>query len=110
MTLCGSEAYGVMSFSKPSLAALVATLLATGDLVRTQAFRYGEIAWGTQFHLEVDRAEIDLWLKTAGDEGVRAWGTTREELEAQTDRLIDGHEERARALFGRFWGVVRAAV
>jgi len=84
-----------------------ATLLATGDLVRTQAFRYGEAAWGTQFHLEVDRAEIDLWLKTAGDEGVRAWGSTREELEAQTDRFIDGHEDRARELFRRFWGVVR---
>lgn len=86
-----------------------ATLLATGDLVQTQAFRYGDAAWGTQFHLEVDRAEIDLWLKTAGDDGVRAWGKTREELEAETDRFIDGHEERARALFGRFWDVVRRA-
>jgi GMP synthase (glutamine-hydrolysing) len=86
-----------------------ATLLATGDLVRTQAFRYGEAAWGTQFHLEVDRAEIDLWLKTAGDDGVRAWGTTREVMEAETDRFIDGHEERARALFRRFWDVVRNA-
>ena len=64
-----------------------ATLLATGDIVRTQAFRYGDRAWGTQFHLEVDRAEIDLWLKTAGDEGVREWGTTREELEAR-DRPV----------------------
>ena len=86
-----------------------ATLLATGDVVRTQAFRYGDAAWGTQFHLEVDRAEIDLWLKTAGDDGVRAWGKTREEMEAETDRFIDGHEERARALFGRFWEIVRRA-
>jgi GMP synthase (glutamine-hydrolysing) len=86
-----------------------ATLLATGDPVRTQAFRYGDRAWGTQFHLEVDRAEIDLWLKTAGDDGVAAWGRTRAEMEAATDRFIDGHEERARALFRRFWGVVRSA-
>jgi GMP synthase (glutamine-hydrolysing) len=86
-----------------------ATLLATGDAVRTQAFRYGDAAWGTQFHLEVDRAEIDLWLKTAGDDGVRAWGKTREEMEAETERFIDGHEERARALFGRFWEIVRRA-
>jgi GMP synthase (glutamine-hydrolysing) len=86
-----------------------ATLLATGDLVQTQAFRYGDAAWGTQFHLEVDRAEIDLWLKTAGDDGVRAWGKTREEMEAETDRFIDGHEERARELFRRFWGIVRSA-
>jgi GMP synthase (glutamine-hydrolysing) len=84
-----------------------ATLLATGDVVRTQAFRYGDRAWGTQFHLEVDRAEIDLWLKTAGDEGVRTWGTTHQVMEAETDRFIDGHEERARTLFRRFWDVVR---
>jgi hypothetical protein len=30
-------------------------------------------------------------------------------MEAETDRFIDGHEERARALFGRFWDVVRGA-
>jgi GMP synthase (glutamine-hydrolysing) len=86
-----------------------ATLLATGDEVRTQAFRYGNTAWGTQFHFEVDRAEIDLWLKTAGDEGLRAWGTTTERMQAETDRFIDGHEQRARALFGNFWDVVRGA-
>jgi GMP synthase (glutamine-hydrolysing) len=86
-----------------------ATLLATGDLVPTQAFRYGPSAWGTQFHLEVDRAEIELWLKIAGDDGVGAWGSTTEALEAETDRFIDGHEERARELFRRFWGIVRSA-
>lgn len=86
-----------------------ATLLATGDLVRTQAFRYGPSAWGTQFHFEVDRAEIDLWLKIAGDDGVRAWGSTTEALEADTDAFIDGHEERARNLFRRFWDIVRSA-
>lgn len=84
-----------------------ATLLATGDLVQTQAFRYGDAAWGTQFHVEVDRAEVDLWLKTAGDDGVRAWGSTTGELEAQIEEYIDGHEERARTLFRRFWDVVR---
>ena len=86
-----------------------ATLLATGDEVKTQAFRYGERAWGTQFHFEVDRAEIDLWLKTAGDDEVLAWGKTSNEIRGEADRLIDGHEARARSLFGRFWDVVRSA-
>jgi GMP synthase (glutamine-hydrolysing) len=86
-----------------------ATLLATGDQVKTQAFRYGGSAWGTQFHFEVDRAEIDLWLKTAGDEGVRAWGKSSEEIRAEAERFIDAHEARARTLFRRFWDVVRAA-
>jgi GMP synthase (glutamine-hydrolysing) len=86
-----------------------ATLLATGDEVETQAFRYGDRAWGTQFHFEVDRAEIDLWLKTAGDDEVRAWGKTSEEIRAQADRFIDAHEARARTLFRRFWELVRGA-
>ena len=86
-----------------------ATLLATGDEVKTQAFRYGERAWGTQFHFEVDRAEIDLWLKTAGDDEVRTWGKTSEEIRAETERFIDPHEGRARTLFRRFWDVCRAA-
>jgi GMP synthase (glutamine-hydrolysing) len=84
-----------------------ATLLATGDAVRTQAFRYGDRAWGTQFHFEVDRAEIDLWLKTAGDDEVSAWGKTSDQIRAESDRFIDAHERRARQLFRRFWGLVR---
>ena len=87
-----------------------ATLLATGDEVRTQAFRYGERAWGTQFHFEVDRAEIELWLKTAGDDEVRAWGKTSGEIRAETDRFIDDHEARARHLFSAFACVVRERV
>ena len=86
-----------------------ATLLATGDEVRTQAFRYGERAWGTQFHFEVDRAEIDLWLKTAGDDEVLAWGKTSDEIRAEADRFIDAHEARARRLFRRFWDLVRTS-
>ena len=31
---------------------------------------------GIQFHLEVDRAEIELWLEAAGEDVVRAWGKT----------------------------------
>jgi len=84
-----------------------ATLLATGDEVPMQAFRYGSAAWGLQFHFEVDRAELDLWLKTAGEDTVKAWGTTTEQVQEEAGRFIDGHESRARELFGRFWAVVR---
>lgn len=85
-----------------------ATLLATGDHVPVQAFRYGDTAWGLQFHFEVDRAEIELWLEAAGEDGVRAWGKTTQQVLDETDRFIDAHEERARELFRRFWDVVRA--
>lgn len=84
-----------------------ATLLAIGDAVPVQAFRYGDAAWGLQFHFEVDRPEIEAWLKIAGEDEVRSWGKASEQILAETDRHIDGHEERARELFRRFWGIVR---
>lgn len=86
-----------------------ATLLATGHEVPTQAFRYGDAAWGTQFHLEIDRAELDLWLKTAGEDGVGAWGSSVDRIRAEADRELERHEARARDLFRRFWGIVRNA-
>jgi GMP synthase (glutamine-hydrolysing) len=86
-----------------------ATLLAAGDEVHTQAFRYGEAAWGTQFHFEVDQAELDLWLKTAGEEGLRAWGSSAEGIRAEAERELERHEARARELFRRFWAFVRNA-
>ncbi len=84
-----------------------ATLLATGDTIRMQAFRYRTAAWGVQFHVEVDSDEIDLWLKIAGDDVVREWGSTTERIEEETDRFVQEHERRAAELFGRFWELVR---
>jgi GMP synthase (glutamine-hydrolysing) len=42
-----------------------AVQLARSDLFEGQAFRYGEKAYGLQFHLEVDKAMIHRWLKIA---------------------------------------------
>jgi GMP synthase-like glutamine amidotransferase len=81
-----------------------ATQLATGADVPVQAYRIGA-AWGLQFHLEVDRAELELWLKTAGEDVVNEWGSTTERLRADADRLIDDHERRGLEVFGRFWKV-----
>ena len=61
------------------------------------------------YKARADRAEIDLWLKTAGDDEVRAWGKTSEEIRAEAERLIDDHEARARSLFRRFWKLVRGS-
>src|SRR6185369_16369861 len=36
--------------------------LASSDLCPNQAFRYGENAYGFQFHLEVDEPLIERWL------------------------------------------------
>ena len=86
-----------------------ASLLATGDEVEVQAFRVGARAWGMQFHVEVDRPELDLWLDVAGPETLARWGTTADELRAQADRHLPVQEERARELFRRFAGIVLGA-
>ena len=35
--------------------------LATGDRYRNQAFRYGRLVYGLQFHIEVDKSMADAW-------------------------------------------------
>jgi GMP synthase (glutamine-hydrolysing) len=87
-----------------------AELLARGDDVPMQAFRMGERAWGLQFHLEVDRPELELWLKAAGEDVVRAWGSTTERLIAEADRHLEVQEAKAREVFRRFADVVSASV
>lgn len=86
-----------------------AVLLATGDHVPMQAFRVGERAWGVQFHFEVDRPEVERWLKSAGEDVLRAWGKTTDQVLAESDRFLSHQEERAREVFRRFAGVVRSS-
>lgn len=43
-----------------------ATHLASSDACKVQAFRYGERAYGFQFHLEVNRSLIERWLDRTG--------------------------------------------
>jgi GMP synthase (glutamine-hydrolysing) len=86
-----------------------AELLATGDRVRNQAFRVGERTWGVQWHLEIDRAELESWLKTfSAEEDLKTeWGKTAEEVLSEADRFLSAHEDLGRELFRRFVGVAR---
>ncbi|PSB16870.1 glutamine amidotransferase [filamentous cyanobacterium CCP1] len=45
-----------------------AVLLATGAVFPHQAFRYGKSAYGVQFHPEITRDMIDIWIERAGDQ------------------------------------------
>jgi GMP synthase-like glutamine amidotransferase len=82
-----------------------AELLATGDHVTNQAFRVGDRAWGTQFHFEVDRAEVELWLEGFAEGGgdlESEWGKSPRRVREETDRHIASHEARGRTIFQRF--------
>ncbi len=84
-----------------------AAILATGDEVHLQAFRIGELAWGLQFHFEVDRPELERWLQAAGEDVVRAWGKTTEQVLDEADRFMPAQEARGIEIFRRFAGVIR---
>ena len=42
-----------------------ATLLAEGDAYQNQAYRYGDNAWGVQFHAELTQAMMHRWVVKA---------------------------------------------
>jgi GMP synthase (glutamine-hydrolysing) len=86
-----------------------ATMLATGDRVRNQAFRVGKHTWGVQWHLEVDRPELEHWLDTFSTEGdlKTEWGKSTDDVRAEADTLLAAHEDKGREVFARFVAVVR---
>jgi len=85
------------------------TLLVRGDGVLHQAYRVGDRTWGIQFHLEIDRAEIELWLDEYGKDGdlLADWGKSPEQVRAEARAAIDHHERRGIETFRRFAEVVR---
>ncbi len=86
-------------------------MLATGDQVPNQAFRVGELAWGTQFHCEVNRSELEFWLQEFTKVGdLRSeWGKSPEEVREEAERFMAEHESRGREVFERFTNLAAGA-
>jgi GMP synthase (glutamine-hydrolysing) len=84
-----------------------AELLAVGDEVQNQAYRVGDAAWATQFHLEVDLPELESWLDAVHDTVERDWGKGPGTLREEAAAHHEGHEERGREVFARFLKVAR---
>jgi GMP synthase (glutamine-hydrolysing) len=66
-----------------------------------QAFRLGDAAWGTQFHIEVTREILLDWLESAPEE-LERHRYPRERYLRELDRNLPGHEAIGRALAERF--------
>lgn len=79
-----------------------ATLLATGELVPVQAFRFGRHTWGVQFHFEVDRAGVDAWLRVAAPTLERDWKRRADEVRDELDRYLAAQQQRSRRLLRAF--------
>ena len=83
--------------------------LATSPDCANQAFRFGDRTYGLQFHLEVDEALIQRWLKTPVhvrelEELPTAEGDTMtpESIMADTDHYIDNTARLGSQLFGEY--------
>lgn len=85
------------------------TLLVTGDRIPVQGYRIGDLAWGIQFHLEVDALELGWWLEVADAEVnlKTVWGKSADEIRAESELHIVAQEERGREIFRRFADIVR---
>ena len=87
------------------------TRIATGDRVPNQAFRVGDLAWGTQFHCEVNRSELEFWLEEFTKVGdLRSeWGKSSEQVREEAERFMAEHESRGREVFERFTNLAAGA-
>jgi GMP synthase-like glutamine amidotransferase len=84
-----------------------ATLLAAGDRIPVEAFRLGELAWGVQFHQELDATGLAWWLQSDPARDLEEqWGKSADRLMEEAGRHMRAHEERGRELFRRFARVV----
>lgn len=81
-----------------------AVLLATGHGVPNQAYRMGDRTWGIQFHFEVDRPELEMWLDEYSRKAdlAASWGKSTDRIRAEADAYQAEHERRGREIFRRF--------
>ena len=83
--------------------------LARNDACEQQAFRWGDNAYGFQFHLEMDQPLIERWLANPAyrDELAALAGSQDEAtIRADTVRHIGAMQSRADAVFNNFLDLV----
>jgi GMP synthase (glutamine-hydrolysing) len=84
-----------------------ATHLARTDGCESQAFRYGDNAYGFQFHLEMDEPLIERWLANPGYRADLAELEGDEHaIRAQTHQHIAAMQANAHEVFNRFLDTV----
>lgn len=81
------------TFTEPAGSVHLASTPSCGN----QAFRYGDFAYGLQFHLEVDRALIGAWLQPSECDAALA-----QEIERQTEVHLERSQAQATRLFDGF--------
>ncbi|MEM8682149.1 MAG: type 1 glutamine amidotransferase [Pseudomonadota bacterium] len=84
-----------------------AVCLASSDTCPVQAFRYGSMAYGFQFHLEADAPLIERWLQTPDHQSVFDEGAaSAEDIRAKIPTSIDNLMALSDETFGRWANLV----
>lgn len=86
-----------------------ASHLARTDTCESQAFRYGDNAYGFQFHMEMDKPLIERWLANPtyrAELAEIAHSTDEATIRAQTLQHIAGMQVHADAVFNNFLDLV----
>lgn len=78
-----------------------ATRLASSDVYSNQAFRIGS-AVGLQFHLEVDKYMITLWLDKTEDKIRNIPGIDPQKIRNETDKKISTVQKNMRIFYNNF--------
>lgn len=83
-----------------------ASLIVTSTSVPNQAFRYGENAYGLQFHLEVTEGMIREWMKTYEQEfeTTQTPLPSRDAIMTETETHIETYTKRGIDFFRNFFG------
>ena len=79
--------------------------LAASDASDVQAFRYGEHAYGLQFHLEVNQSLIERWLTVPANQATlqdEAGRVDPDTIRRQSTEAIDALEALSRDTFSRW--------
>jgi GMP synthase-like glutamine amidotransferase len=89
------------TFELPSAGQLVAT----SNAIPHQAFRYGENAYGLQFHLEVTKEMIHEWVRTYEDEFDESQAPLVPKLKilCETEKKVGGYQKRGTRFFKEFF-------
>ncbi len=85
-----------------------AELLLAGEEAPNQAFRFGRVAYGVQFHFEATERLIAAWCDLVPDLE-EAWGVTREGLLKEAHALLPAQRTAALAAVGNFATLTRSS-
>jgi hypothetical protein len=80
-------------------------LIATSSLVPDQAFRYGDNAYGLQFHLEVTKEMIREWMETYEEEfrGSQPLLLSKLKILSDTELKIEPYKKRGMRFLKNFF-------